>query len=65
MKRSHIVLFRYFFGGMDLIALNIVNLVLVSLLSQVNGHAYQYELFFLISNLAWLFSAYANAVYIH
>ncbi|MFI5185136.1 MAG: undecaprenyl-phosphate glucose phosphotransferase [Chitinophagales bacterium] len=57
-------LFRFSFAGMDLFALNAVYLILVILRNRINNSDYQYILLFLIFNLAWLFSAYVNGVYV-
>ncbi len=56
-------LFRFFFTGMDLFAINAVNLVLVKMVDRINGSGQEYILFFLITNMVWLFSAFVNAVY--
>lgn len=58
-------LFRFFFAGMDLFALNTVFLVLTMQMNRIGGLEYQYIVLFIIANLGWLFSAYANAVYIN
>ncbi len=57
-------LFRFFFAGMDLFALNVVHLILLLLMDRVDKGEYEYILFFLVSNLAWLVAAYVNVVYI-
>ena len=44
-------------------ALNAVYLLLIILRNRINNSDYQYILLFLISNMAWLFSAYFNGVY--
>lgn len=56
-------LFRFFFAGMDLFALNVVHLVLLLLMDRVDQGQYDYMLFFAVSNVAWLVSVYVNAVY--
>jgi putative colanic acid biosysnthesis UDP-glucose lipid carrier transferase len=58
-------LFRFFFAGMDLFALNTVFLVLTMQMNRIAGLEYQYIVLFFIANLGWLFSAYVNAVYIN
>jgi putative colanic acid biosysnthesis UDP-glucose lipid carrier transferase len=58
-------LFRFFFAGMDLFALNAVHLVLITLMVRINVGEYQYILIFLITNMVWLFSSYINGVYIN
>lgn len=56
-------LFRLFFAGMDLFALNAIHLVLVILMDRIDRSSYHYNMFFIICNMAWLVSAYTNAVY--
>jgi putative colanic acid biosysnthesis UDP-glucose lipid carrier transferase len=59
-------LFRFFFAGMDLFALNTVFFVLTMQMNRIAaGLEYQYIILFFIANLCWLFSAYVNAVYIN
>jgi putative colanic acid biosysnthesis UDP-glucose lipid carrier transferase len=58
-------LFRFFFAGMDLFALNAVHLILILLMDRVDRGGINYIVFFLITNMAWLFSTYVNAVYIN
>ena len=57
-------LFRIFFAGMDLFALNAVHLLLITLMGRLSGGEYQYIVYFLVANMIWLFSAYVNATYI-
>ncbi len=63
MKSRTANISRFFFIGMDLFMLNSLHLVLVNQLQRISGNSYEYNLFFLISNMSWLFTAYANAVY--
>ncbi len=63
MKSRNASLSRFFFVGMDLFALNSLHLVLIIQMDRISGNEYEYIVFFLVSNLAWLFSAYANAAY--
>lgn len=56
-------LFHLFFAGMDLFALNAVHLVLVLAMNRIDKTGYDYNLFFIVSNMAWVFSSYVNAVY--
>ncbi len=65
MRTRQSNLFRFFFAGMDLFALNAVHLVLIMVTDRVNKGEYQYLVLFLVTNMAWLFSAYVNAVYIN
>ncbi len=58
-------LFRFFFVGMDLFALNAVNLVLIKMVDRINGAEQEYILFFLATNMVWLFTTFVNAVYIN
>lgn len=58
-------LFRFFFAGVDLFVLNAVNLALITMISRIEGSEQEYILFFLVTNMAWLFSAFVNAVYIN
>lgn len=63
MKNKYSFLSRLFFAGMDLFTLNSVHLILILLMNRVSGSEYQYLIFFLVSNMAWLFSGYINEVY--
>ena len=63
MSTRNTNLFRFFFAGMDLFALNAVHLVLITQINRIAGSESQYIIFFLIGNMVWLFSAYMNAVY--
>jgi putative colanic acid biosynthesis UDP-glucose lipid carrier transferase len=63
MKSRSNNLFRYFFAGSDLFALNVVHLVLLEMMDRLSGGSYEYILLFLVSNMAWLLSGYLNAVY--
>lgn len=56
-------IFRLFFLGMDLFALNAIHLVLLIIMDRIDRSGNYYNLFFVVSNMAWLFSAYVNAVY--
>lgn len=64
MSNSNTSLFRVFFAGMDLFALNAVHFILIMLLSKVGGNEYQYVLLVFVTNMVWLFSAFINAVYL-
>ncbi len=55
--------YRFFFAGMDLFALNSVQLVLLLIFHNIEKGAFEYIILYLVSNLAWLFSSYINAVY--
>jgi putative colanic acid biosysnthesis UDP-glucose lipid carrier transferase len=65
MSTRNSSLFRFFFAGMDLFALNTVFLILTMQMNRLGGLEYQYIILFFIANLGWLFSAYVNAVYIN
>ncbi len=65
MKSRYTNLFRFFFAGMDLFALNAVHLILFMLMDRISRGAYEYVVLFLVTNMAWVFSAYVNAVYIN
>lgn len=56
-------IFRIFFAGMDLFALNAIHLVLAITIHRIDRSGQQYNVFFIVSNMAWLTSAYVNAVY--
>ena len=56
-------LYRLFFAGMDLFALNVVHLVLLLMFERIDRGTFEYILLYLVANMAWLFSAYMNAVY--
>ena len=56
-------LFRFFFAGMDLFALNVVHLVLLLIMNRVDQGEFEYVLFFVVSNVSWILSGYINAVY--
>lgn len=63
MRNRYANLYRYFFVGMDLFALNCLHLVLVTIMDRVSGNGDQYLIFFLVSNLSWLTASYVNALY--
>jgi len=63
MKNRYSSLSRLFFVGMDLFTLNSVHLILILLIKRVSGNEYPYIVFFLVSNLAWVFAGYVNGVY--
>jgi len=54
---------RFYFVAVDLLGLNAGHLLLVNLMERVNRGGYEYSIFFLMTNMAWLLSAYLNAVY--
>ena len=56
-------IFQLFFAGMDLFALNAVHLALIMVMNRIDRSGQQYNAFFIVSNMAWLASAYINAVY--
>src|SRR6516164_9046754 len=58
-------LFRFFFVCVDLVALNLVNVVLLVSFSSVPAASErEYGLLFLVCNMIWLISAYGTRVYI-
>jgi len=63
MSNRNTNLFRFFFAGMDLFALNAVHLVLLLMMDRVEKGEFEYILLFLVANMAWLLSAYVNGVY--
>ena len=65
MNSSYSNLFRFFFVCADLIALNLVHIVLMLSLHQIpQKEERAYGLFFLVSNVIWLLSAYCVRLYI-
>ena len=56
-------LYKLFFAGMDLFALNFVHLVLLLSFQRIERGTFEYILLYLVSNMAWIFAAYINAVY--
>jgi len=58
-------LFRFFFVCVDLIALNLVNIVLMLSFRRIPAEGErEYGILFLVSNMIWLVSAYGARVYI-
>jgi putative colanic acid biosysnthesis UDP-glucose lipid carrier transferase len=58
-------LFRFFFVCVDLVALNLVNIVLLLTFPRIPGESErEYIVLFLVSDMVWLVSAYAARVYI-
>jgi putative colanic acid biosysnthesis UDP-glucose lipid carrier transferase len=65
MLPRNLSFFRLFFAAMDFVAMNISHLILVVLMQRIGGPAYQYLVFFLISNIVWVFAVYFNALYVN
>lgn len=63
MSNRNKSMFRLFFAGMDLFALNAVHLVLTLIIGRIDRTGNAYTVFFIVSNMAWMLSAYVNAVY--
>ena len=63
MFSRNTTVFRFFFAGMDLFVLNAVHFSVILMMDRIDRSQTAYLAFFLFSSLAWLFSAYANAVY--
>jgi putative colanic acid biosysnthesis UDP-glucose lipid carrier transferase len=65
MNSRYTNLFRFFFVCVDLVALNLVDIVLLMSFHRipVEGER-EYGLLFLVSNMIWLLSAYSARVYI-
>ena len=58
-------LFRFFFVCVDLVALNLVNIVLMLSFRRIPAEGErEYGILFLVSNMIWLVSAYGARVYI-
>ena len=66
MNKTYTNLFRFFFALIDFLAINIVHLILLLNLSRVHGiNSEKYTILFVISNIAWLGSAYLSGLYIN
>ena len=65
MNSRYTNLFRFFFVCVDLVALNLVNILLMLSFRRipVEGER-EYGILFLVSNMIWLVSAYGARVYI-
>jgi putative colanic acid biosysnthesis UDP-glucose lipid carrier transferase len=65
MNNRYISLFRFFFVCVDLLALNLVHLILMGSMHRIPGIAGpEYMLLFIMANMLWLGSAYSTALYI-
>ncbi len=65
MTSSYTNLFRFFFVCVDLVALNLVNIVLLLSFHRIPAEGErEYGILFLVSNMIWLISAYGTRVYI-
>jgi putative colanic acid biosysnthesis UDP-glucose lipid carrier transferase len=64
MYTRFINLFRLFFAFLDLLAINIVYLLIAFSMERINRFGYEYMLLFIVFNMVWLASAYLNALYI-
>jgi putative colanic acid biosysnthesis UDP-glucose lipid carrier transferase len=65
MTSRYTNLFRFFFVCVDLIALNLVNIVLMLSFRRIPAEGErEYGILFLVSNMIWLVSAYGARVYI-
>jgi putative colanic acid biosysnthesis UDP-glucose lipid carrier transferase len=65
MNSRYINLFRFFFVCVDLLALNIVHLMLMDTMHRIPSSAgSEYIVLFLVANMLWLMSAYSTALYI-
>jgi putative colanic acid biosysnthesis UDP-glucose lipid carrier transferase len=65
MNSRYINLFRFFFAFMDLLALNLSHAIVMIVLKRVSFDAQRgYLYLFVASNVIWLLSAYATALYI-
>src|ERR1700737_4292063 len=66
MNRSQTNLFRFFFAFLDLLAINIIHLMLMLLVNiSSSGDVNKYVFIFVVGNMAWLASAYIAGVYIN
>jgi putative colanic acid biosynthesis UDP-glucose lipid carrier transferase len=65
MNSRYISLFRFFFVCVDLLALNLVHLMLIGSMHRIPGIAGpEYILLFIVANMLWLISSYSTALYI-
>lgn len=65
MNSRYINLFRPFFVCVDLLALNLVHLVLMDSMHRIRvGTGPEYIVLFIVANMLWLISAYSTALYI-
>jgi len=65
MNSRYINLFRFFFVCVDLLALNIVHLMLMDSMHRIPGTAGpEYIVLFIVANMLWLISAYSTALYV-
>ena len=66
MNFSYTNVFRFFFALIDLLVVNIVHLMLMLTLERVqNADNQKYTILFIVSNVAWLASAYLTGMYIN
>ncbi|MEO6228744.1 MAG: undecaprenyl-phosphate glucose phosphotransferase [Ferruginibacter sp.] len=66
MNFSYTNVFRFFFALVDLLLINIIHLTLMLTLERVQGASGQnYTILFIVSNVAWLASAYLTGLYIN
>ena len=66
MNKTYTNLFRFFFALVDFLAINIIHLtLLLSLHKVLDVNAQKYTVLFIVSNLAWLSSAYFSGLYIN
>lgn len=66
MNSRYTNLFRFFFAAVDLCLLNLVYIIIVHWLHRIHGaEGEAYVMYFLFSNMAWLFSGYVTALYIN
>jgi putative colanic acid biosynthesis UDP-glucose lipid carrier transferase len=58
-------LHKTFFAFSDLLALNVINLALLSYIDKYTTNFYLYTIFCLFSNIVWMICAYASAMYVN
>jgi len=65
MNNRYTNLFRFFFAFIDLLALNLIHIVIILLLNRIpaNGER-SYMLLFMAANMFWLLAAFSTALYI-
>jgi putative colanic acid biosynthesis UDP-glucose lipid carrier transferase len=64
MQNKNLNIFRLFFAAMDLFALNTAHLILIVFVNRIAEQNDKYLVYFLVSNMIWVFSVYVNAVYV-
>ncbi len=65
MNRRYQSLYKTFFAFSDLVALNVINLVLVSYLGRYTTNYYIYTIFCIFCNIVWMICSYTTAMYVN